>query len=53
MSIHKHGEANNMGIVIGVIIVITIVMKRRNYCNYDNCNLSLPLGQGSGFDLCG
>ena len=42
MSIHKH-EANNIGNVIDVIMVVTIVFKRRKFRNYDNHNLSLPL----------
>ena len=47
MSIRKHGETNNMGTIIRAIIVITIVIKRHNYRNYNNHNLSLPLLYGS------
>ena len=44
MSIHKHGETKNMGTVMGVSILITNVIKHRNYRNYGDRNLSLALG---------
>ena len=43
MSIHKHRQTKSMRTVIGVIVVIRNVIKRRNYRNYGVRNLSLAL----------